>query len=210
MININLLPKHLRRVREPGYWRIIAVAFPILVLGALGFVQFLYVQTENNLKAEKLEKETKVTELQPYVAKQAQVQASLEQIQVLLDIKNQVQANTIDWTNEIGALMEYWPARAASGMPSISFNSLSMQASSPDNADPSRYGGKPTIAEMTVSGDVVSTEVLAQFIKSLEDSEDFGVAFQSASRNEDVGNYTYSLTIGAVGGDDNVEESQSQ
>jgi type IV pilus assembly protein PilN len=209
LINVNLLPKHLRRVREPGYWRVIAVLFPLLVLGALGVVQFLYSQTENNLKAEKLEKETKVAELQQYVDKQAEVQAQLEQVQVLISIRDQVQQNTIAWTNELGALLELLPAtQTASGRPSISFNSLSMQATDAANADPNRYEGKTVVAEMNVSGDVVSTEVLSQFIKSLEDSKDFGVSFQNASRNEEAG--TYSMTIGAVGGGNNAEESQSQ
>jgi type IV pilus assembly protein PilN len=209
LINVNLLPKHLRRVREPGYWRIIAVLFPLLVLGALGVVQFIYMQTEGNLKAEKSEKETKVAELQEFVNKQAEVQAQLEQVQVLIGIRDQVQQNTIQWTNELAALMEYWPAPSASGRPSISFNSLTMQASTGD-ADPNRYEGKSVVAEMNVSGEVVNTEVLSQFIKSLEDSEDFGVSFQNASRTQDTGNYTYSLTIGAVGGISNAEESQSQ
>jgi type IV pilus assembly protein PilN len=210
LINVNLLPKHLRRVREPGYWRIIAVVFPLLVLGALGVVQFIYMQTENNLKAEKVEKETKVAELQQYVNKQAEVQAQLEQVQILIGIRDQVQANTIQWTNEIARLMEYWPAPSPSGRPSISFNSLTMQATDAASSDPTRYEGKTTIAEMNVSGEVVSTEVLSQFIKTLEDSEDFGVSFQNASRTEETGNYTYSLTIGAVGGVANAEEFESQ
>ncbi len=210
MINVNLLPKHLRRVREPGYWRVIAVLFPLIVLGSLGVVQFLYLQTENNLKVEKLEKETKVAELQEFVDKQAQVQAQLEQVQILISIRDQVQANTIEWTNEIGGLMEYWPAPQANGLSSLSFNSLSVQASDAANVDPNRYEGQSVIAEMNVSGDVVSTEVLSQFIKTLEDSEDFAVSFQNASRAEESGNYTYSMTIGAKGGLSNVEESQSQ
>jgi type IV pilus assembly protein PilN len=209
LINVNLLPKHLRRVREPGYWRVIAVLFPLLVLGALGVVQFIYSQTESNLKADKHEKETKVAKLQEFVDKQAQVQAQLEQVQVLIAIRDQVKANNIEWTNQVAALMEYWPAPSG-GRPSISFNNLSMQAADASSADPSRYGGKSVVAEMTVSGDVVSTEVLSQFIKTLEDSEDFGVSFQNASRSEDTGSYTYSMTIGAVGGVGNAEESQSQ
>jgi type IV pilus assembly protein PilN len=210
LINVNLLPKHLRRVREPGYWRVIAVLFPLLVLGALSVVQFLYTQTERNLQAEKNEKETKVAELQQFVDKQAQVQAQLEQVQILIGIRDQVQANTIEWTNEIAGLMEYWPAPGASGRPSISFNSLTMQATDAANTDPNLYEGKSIVAEMNVSGEVVNTQVLAQFLKSLEDSEDFHGNLQNATRVEETGNYTYSMTIGAVGGISNAEESESQ
>jgi type IV pilus assembly protein PilN len=210
LINVNLLPKHLRRVREPGYWRIIAVLFPLIVLGALGVVQFLYSQTERNLNAEKLEKETKVAELQEFVNKQAQVQAQLEQVQVLIGIRDQVQQNTIEWTNELAALLEMLPASQTNGRPSISFSSLTMQGADAASADPNRYEGQSVVAEMNVSGDVVSTEVLAQFMKTLEDSDKFEAIFGNATRNEDTGNYTYTMTIGAVGGVGNAEESQSQ
>jgi hypothetical protein len=53
-------------------------------------------------------------------------------------------------------------------------------------------------------------KVLADFMKALETSENFGVQLQSASREEESGIYTYSLTVGALAGDNNVEESESQ
>jgi type IV pilus assembly protein PilN len=210
LINVNLLPKHLRRVREPGYWRVIAVLFPLLVLGALGVVQFIYSQTERNLNAEKLQKETTATELQFFVDKQNEVQAQLEQVNILIGIRDQVQQNTTEWTNELAALLEMLPAGQANGRPSISFSSLTMQGAGAASADPNRYEGQTVVAEMNVSGDVVNTEVLAQFMKSLEDSEKFEAVFGNATRNEETGTYTYSMTIGAVGGVSNVEESESQ
>jgi type IV pilus assembly protein PilN len=210
LINVNLLPKHLRRVREPGYWRIIAVLFPLIVLGAITVVQIIYRQTENNLISEKVSKETIRAELRQYEDKQAQVQAELEQVNVLIGIRDQVQQNTIEWTNELAALLEMLPAGQTNGRPSISFSSLTMQGAGAASADPNRYEGQSVVAEMNVSGDVVNTEVLAQFIKSLEDSEKFEAVFGNATRNEDTGTYTYSMTIGAVGGVSNVEESQPQ
>lgn len=210
MINVNLLPKHLRRVREPGYWRIIAVLFPLLVLGALGVVQFFYSQTERNLNAEKLRRETIKSELQQYIREQETLNAQLAQVQILIGIRDQVKSNTIEWTNELAALIEMFPAAQANGRPSVSFSSLTMQGADAAAADPNRYEGQSVVAEMNVSGDVVSTEVLAQFIKSLEESEKFEAVFGNATRNEETGTYTYSMTIGAVGGVSNAEESESQ
>jgi type IV pilus assembly protein PilN len=210
LINVNLLPKHLRRVREPGYWRVIAVLFPLIVLGALAVVQFIYSQTERNLTAQKNDKQEIADDLQQYVDKQAQVQAQLEQVQVLIGIRDQVQQGQIFWTNELVALLELLPAQGDSTRPRIDFQSLTMQASQDTGGDPNRFEGKPVSAEMEVSGNVVSTEVLADFIQSLESSQDFGVVFQSATRDEESGNYTYSLTVGALAGDNSAEESQSQ
>ena len=76
-----------------------------------------------------------------------------------------------------------------------------MSAVVPPRADPNRYEGRPIVAEMNISGTVVSTEVLAQFIRALENSTDYGVAFQNAQRQADTDLYDYSLTVGAIAED---------
>jgi type IV pilus assembly protein PilN len=209
LISINLLPKHLRRVREPGYWRIIAVLFPLLVLGTLGVIQFLQLQTERGKQREIAELEVRLNELQQYVNKQAQVQAELAQVQSLLAIREQVQQGRILWSNELTALVETLPAQGDSARPKIEMQTITMQPVE-GGADPAKYEGRPVSAEMQLSGKVIDTAVLAQFMKTLETSEKFGVQLQSFSREEDEGIYTYSLTIGALAGEDNVEESESQ
>jgi type IV pilus assembly protein PilN len=209
LISINLLPKHLRRVREPGYWRVIAVLFPLLVLGTLGVIQFLQLQTERGKQQEIAELQTRRDELQQYVDKQAQVQAQLAEVQSLIAIRDQVQQGRILWSNEITALVETLPARGDAPRPKLEMQSITMQAAE-GTSDPSKYEGKPITAEMQISGKVLSTEVLAQFMKTLETSENFGVQLQSFSREEESGIYTYSMTVGALAGENNVEESESQ
>lgn len=200
MININLLPKHLRRVREPGYWRVIAVMFPLLVLGTLAFLQYARNQVISNFEDEVIELEARKRELQPFIAEQQALQTQLAQLNELLTIRDQVRDNTIVWTSEIGSMLELLPARGNSVRPRINFNSLTMQAVTPPTAEESRFEGEPIIAQMNVSGDVINTEVLADFIGALEASENFGVSFQNASREDDTGFYTYSLNIGALAG----------
>ena len=209
MISINLLPKHLRRVREPGYWRIIAVLFPLLVLGTLGVIQFLQIQTENGKKREIAELEVRRDELQQYVDKQAQVQAQLAEVQSLIAIRDQVQQGRILWSNELTAMLETLPAQGDAPRPRIEMQTISMQAAE-TSSDPSKYEGQAISAEMQVSGKVLDTKALAEFMRALENSEDFGVQLQSFSREEDSGTYSYSLTIGALAGENNVEESESQ
>lgn len=209
MININLLPKHLRRVREPGYWRIIAVVFPLLVLGTLGVLQFLQLQTENGKKKEVAGLEIKRDDLQQYVNKQNEVQAQLAEVNSLIAIRDQVQQGRILWSNELTAMLETLPAQGDSARPRIEMQSITMQAAE-TASDPSKYEGQAISAEMQLSGKVVSTEVLAEFMRALERSKDFSGQLQSFSREEDTGNYSYSLTIGALAGDNNVEESEPQ
>ncbi len=209
MISINLLPKHLRRVREPGYWRIIAVLFPLLVLGTLGVIQFLQIQTENGKKREIAELETRRDELQQYVDKQAQVQAQLAEVQSLIAIRDQVQQGRILWSNELTAMLETLPAQGDAPRPRIEMQTITMQAAE-TASDPAKYEGQAISAEMQVAGKVLDTKVLAEFMRALETSEDFGVQLQSFSREEEQGTYSYSLTIGALAGEENVEESESQ
>ncbi len=198
MININLLPKHLKRVREPGYWKLAAVLFPLVVLGTLAFVQFSRTQTIANLEDETAELQIRKDALQPFIERQSALQAQLEELNALLAIRDQVQADRIFWTGEIASMLETLPAQGNAERPRIDMQSLTMQAMVPPQADPSRYEGRPISAEMTVSGNVIDTEVLAEFIRALEGSSAFGVDFQNASQQEDSGVYTYTLSVGAI------------
>jgi type IV pilus assembly protein PilN len=198
LININLLPKHLRRVREPGYWKLVAVLFPLVVFGTLGFLQFSRIQTISNLESEVADLEARRAALQPFIERQRELQTELRNIQALLAVRDQVQADRIFWTGEISGMLETLPAQGSAARPRIDFQSLSMQAVTPPQADPNRFEGRPIIAQMNVSGNVVDTATLSEFVRALETSSTFGVDFQNAARQQDSELYTYNLTIGAL------------
>ena len=200
MINVNLLPKHLRRVQEPGYWRVVAVLFPLVVLGTLAFVQFTVSQTVNNLADEVSVLEERKRALQPFIAQQRDLQTQLQQVNELLGIRDQVRENRVVWTQEIAAVLETLPAQGDAARPRIDFQNLSMQAVSPPRADENRFEGQPILAEMNVSGNAVNASVLSDFISNLETSDAFGVSFQNAARDDETGLFSYSLTIGALTG----------
>ncbi len=200
MININLLPKNLRRVREPGYWRILAVLFPILVLAIAGGMQYFANATANNLQREKLAREDQLALLQPFLREQRDLISRQQQLNQLISVAQSVRQNNITWTSEIAGLLETLPVGGGE-VPVIDFQSLAMQSVVPPRSDPNRYEGRPVIAEMNVSGSVVDTEVLAQFIRALENSDSYGVLFQNAQRQGEDELFNYSLTVGAVEGD---------
>ncbi len=201
MININLLPKNLRRVREPGYWRLLIVVFPLLVLGVAALLQYFASTTEANLQREKLAREDQLALLQPFLREQRDLLARQRQLNELIAVARSVRENRIVWTGEIAGLLETLPAQGASGRPNIDFRQLNMSAVVPPRADANRYEGRPIVAEMNISGTVVSTEVLAQFVRALENSTDYGVTFQNAQRQADTDLYDYSLTVGAIAED---------
>jgi len=200
LININLLPKNLRRVREPGYWRVLAIVFPLLVVAVAFAFQFLAYQTEQNLQRDKMTREDQLALLQPFLREQRDLLNRQQQLNQLISVAKAVRENRIVWTGEIAGLLETLPPRGTGARPNIDFKSLNMTAVVPPRSDPARYEGRSVLAEMNVSGNVSSPEVLAQFIRALENSSSYGVAFQSASRQGDVQLYSYNLTVGALGG----------
>ncbi len=198
MININLLPKNLQRVREPGYWRVLAVVFPLLVLAVAFVFQFLAYQTVQNLEREKVARDDQLALLQPFLREQRDLLGRQRQLNELISVAQAVRENRIAWTGEIAGLLETLPPRGSGTRPNIDFKSLDMSSVSPPRADPNLYEGKSIIAEMRVSGDVVGTDTLATFVGALENSANYGVAFQSATLQPDADIYSYDLTVGAL------------
>ncbi|HEX7003167.1 MAG TPA: hypothetical protein VF168_03165 [Trueperaceae bacterium] len=197
MINVNLLPKNLRRVQEPGYWKLLAVLFPLLAFGIVFTLQFSANQTVRNLENEVQQLEDRLALLQPALREQQALQQRQAQLRELIQVYEEVQQNRIEWTGAITGMLENLPALSASGERQIDFSALNLTSIVPPRTDPNRYEGQTVIAEMTISGDVVNTDVLADFIRNIEDSPDYGVAFQRANRQgEESTIYTYNLTVG--------------
>jgi type IV pilus assembly protein PilN len=208
LISINLLPKHLRRVKEPGYWRLIAVLFPLLIAGVLVAMQLSVNQTERNKRNEVEQLQARRDQLQEFVDKQRDLQAELQNLQIFQSLSSQVKENQINWTSEISSMLETLPAQGDALRPRISFNTISMQAVNPPSSTPDRFDGGTIKAEMNVSGEVANAEVLSEFIRSLENSSRFGVDFQSASLTEDSGFYSYNLTIASLTEGEATDETQ--
>lgn len=203
MINVNLLPKNLQRVREPGYWRLLAIMVPLLVFGVVFVFQYLAWQTTQNLERDVQARQEQLALLRPFLDEQEALQARQRQLNELIAVAEAVRQNRIVWTGEIVALLETLPGQGGGPRPTIDFRNLSMRAVVPPQSDPARYEGAPIVAELSIGGNVEDLEVLASFVRNLETSADFGVLFQNASRQEGDEDldalYGYSLTVGAIG-----------
>ncbi len=200
MININLLPKALKRVREPGYWRVLAVAIPLLVAGVIVGIQLLTNQTINNLERDVQIREDQLALLQPFLAEQRDLQQRQQALRQLISIAEEVRRGRVVWTAEIANLLELLPPRLDAATPSIDFRNLNMRSIYPPTSDPNRFEGASIVTEMSISGTVDGPETLARFVRSLEGAQDFGVLFQNASRDGDTPMFTYSLTVGGFTG----------
>jgi type IV pilus assembly protein PilN len=199
LININLLPKSLQRIREPGYWRVLAVAFPLLVGGVLFGIQYLTNQTVTNLERDVQLRQDQLALLQPFLAEQRQLQSRQQALRQLISIAEEVRRGRVVWTAEVSALLEYLPGQTVAGGPSLDFQSLNMRSIYPPVSSPDRFEGAAIGAEFAIAGTVTGVDVLAQFVRNLESARDFGVVFQNASRQSDESDlFTYSVTAGSI------------
>ena len=202
MINVNLLPKNLQRRREPGYWRLIAVVFPVLVLAVIGMLQFSVMQSEQQLTETKGEREVRLELLRPFVEEQNELQARQRELDELISIANAVREGRIVWSEQIFAMLETLPAQGGALDSRIAFDQLDMRALEPSAQDrlavDNTYEGVEVVAEMEIQGTAGSTEILADYIRQLQASPRFGVSFRDASRESDSDLYTFSLTVGAA------------
>jgi cell division protein FtsX len=115
LINVNLLPKSLKRIREPGYWRVLAVAVPLVVAGVLFGIQYLTNQTIANLQRDVQLREDQLALLQPFLDEQRQLQTRQAALRELIAIAEEVRRGQVLWTTEIAALLETCPARGDGG-----------------------------------------------------------------------------------------------
>jgi type IV pilus assembly protein PilN len=200
LININLLPKALKRIREPGYWRVLAVAFPLLVGGVIVGIQVLTNQTITNLERDVQVREDQLALLQPFLAEQRDLQQRQQALRQLISIAEEVRRGRVVWTAEIANLLELLPPALDADTPSIDFQNLNMRAIWPPTSSAERFEGLSVITEMSISGRADGPETLARFVRSLENAQEFGVLFQNASRDGDSDRFTYSLTVGGFSG----------
>lgn len=202
MININLLPRSLRKVREPVYWKILSVAVPLLALAAVFAFQYTADASTRNLRDENARLQNRTVELQEPLRVQRELQQRQAHLRELIDVASSVRDGAVSWTAELSGIIEHLPGTVVAGRPGIDFASVQMQSVQPSRSEAGRYEGRPVFAETSVSGTVANTEILEHFIRALEQSETHGVDFQSTSLEQsteaDDGTYAYSLTVGSV------------
>lgn len=202
VININLLPKNLRRRQEPGYWRLVAALIPIVVFGTLGLLQFSSQETERRLVEDRAFRQLRLDSLREDLARQRALQARQAQLNELIAISESLRDRRIIWSDELYAMLETLPGTDTQGRPRVAFSSLVMQPLSESErqarVQSATYDGAEPLAEMSIQGTAVSTQALSDYIAALQSSPYFGVAFNSTTRQSDSNLYQFNMTVGAL------------
>lgn len=194
MININLLPRHLRWVREPAHWRLLAILFPLIVGAALFLVHTVTQDSIAQLQTDVASTNDQLILLTPHVLEHQQLLQQQQQLNSLVSIANELSLGQVRWSSELLALLGHLPRNAA-GELTVEFSSVSVRALNPPATNPDLYRGREYYTEFQVSGRALTYDSVTEFVRTIEASDTFGVQFHNAQRAGDTNSYTYSLTI---------------
>jgi type IV pilus assembly protein PilN len=199
LIKINLLPKTLRKRVEPGWWRLIAVAFPVITLGVVGFLQFGISSTVAGLTENRDQLQAEVTALDRYVRDQKALQAQQNELNGIIAIDNALRKDTVRWSSQITSFVERIP-RSLTGRPIVALNNLSLRrvdaAAQQQFATNGTYDGKAVTGELSFTAEAVSMADVVRFVQTFERSKDFGIQFNQAQLQPQRGTYQFNATIG--------------
>lgn len=198
LININLLPKDLRRSTGPNYWTIASVAVAgVSLLTMLGF-QLAVEGTLRNINNQIAEAQSEIAVRAPDVAERDRLLAEQNQLQAITNVATTLRAGQTSWSDDLARFVRQLPS---GNTPAIALNNLTMRTVA--SADPSQaagvYDGKAVTREVVVNGRARSSAALVRFVDAFEQAQDFGIQFPTVSREDTTGDYTFSTTIGMIG-----------
>ena len=202
MINVNLLPKTLRRGRSFDPWQGVTVAVPLVTLLTCGFLQMQVSSEKGRLTEQGAELRNEKAVLQPFVDEQAALGAERGELAGISTVAQTVRTGRIFWSRQLYAMLETRPAPGPKLASRMAFTALEMRALDPSaSAQPvgaEMYEGLQAVAEMSVSGIAGSTEVVANYLRKLQAAPNFAVSFSDLSQDPETKFYNFNLTIGAA------------
>ena len=202
MINVNLLPKTLRRRRGVDPWRAAAVTAPLLTLLVCGFLQLQASGFQGRLSAQNRDLTNEKAVLQPFVDEQNTLEAELTELARVQEVAAAVRSGRIFWSRQLFAMLETRPTPGPELASRIAFTALEMRAldaATREQLDAQNtYEGLSAVAEMSVSGVAGSDAVVAAYLRALQEAPNFAVAFSDLARDPETQFYGFNLTIGAA------------
>lgn len=214
MINLNLLPKNLRRRVEPGYWRLAAGAVVLLTVLTMGGIHFSTLAKIHSLESQRNELQLEVDALKPALDELARLNARKDEIGKVLAVKTQLETKAVPWSDNIAGLVSHFPR--AGNRTEISIKSLSAKSLLPAdiqaNQASGNYDGKPLNIEFTIQGEAPTQGAITRLISAFEnpDNDDdplndkFGINFQNQSFDPTKGIYSFGANLGMLGVTPNV------
>lgn len=194
MVNINLLPKRLRRRIGPDWWRTAAIAIPLILFGIIAYIT---LRTENELitkthQRDQIQAEVQI--LRPYIAEYQKLESQKKELDQIASIAREVRATFKPWSEYLAKFLNKLPTE--NGQLVVSLSSVNARTIDLNQAE--QYYGIPAQVEFDLRGEAASEKALVEFVKAFETDADFGINFQNASFDRQTGIYSFSAGIGMV------------
>jgi type IV pilus assembly protein PilN len=203
LIRINLLPKTLRKRVEPGWWRLIAIAVPVVALAIITGLQLGANAERDRLVSDRDLKQQQQLQLQPYIQAQGRLTAQQKELEGITGIKAQLERERISWANAINQFVGRIPRRN-NGAALISLLNMNLKRvdANANAAQTGRFDGKIVNTEIVVQGEAETSNDIEAFVRAYETSPNFGIELSNYTRNEDnqsgATKYPFSATVGLV------------
>ncbi|MGC8905021.1 flagellar protein FliT [Thermus sp.] len=203
MIRLNLLPKNLRRRVEPGWWRLAAALFALVVLGTLGFLHYTAYTELALARSDRDALRAEVEALKPFIEEQNRLVQERKTLEALLAIREGLQKDFVPWSQYLAAFINQIPKEG--GRLPVALRSVGARVLSEEEANAQaqngEFGGKKVRVEFALEGEALNQGALVRFVRAFETSPRFGIELQRASLDPNRGFYTFSARVGVVGGE---------
>ncbi|HWG86054.1 MAG TPA: hypothetical protein VNT60_11305 [Deinococcales bacterium] len=198
MVEINLLPRELKRRTGPDYFRLAYTVLPALALTVMAVLQVGANAENARLQAEKEDLQLEVELLRPYVRDQAILNGQRAQLTKIAAVDTALRGGNKAWSGDISrftSLLQASGARVALvGLQASPFNQPAEGAK--ENPYPARY----VTRELLLTGQAAAVSDIVRFVRTFEARTDYGIqlgSFQLTATEPRV--YTFNARVGIVG-----------
>jgi type IV pilus assembly protein PilN len=208
LIRINLLPKTLRKRVEPGWWRLIAIAVPLVALAVMIGMQLAANGERDQLAQTRDDRTTELALLQKYITAQNELTAQQKELESTTTIKAQLERERVAWSREIRQFTAQIPRsvdnpnRLAASLQNMTLSRVDPTAATTQAAT-GAYDGKNIVTEVKFNAEATSLNDIETFQRAFENSDRFGINLGSLNRSQNQNslsnNYTFDATVGLVG-----------
>ncbi|WP_221088931.1 fimbrial assembly protein [Deinococcus aquaedulcis] len=197
MVEINLLPQQYRKQAEPNAWIPAAIGVAVVTGLALLAGEIATGTRSGELRKQLDALNGEAAALAPANAEFVQLTQQKTQLEQVTGVAQQLRASKTYWTNDLAAFTAQLPTGSGVALQSMSIKAVDANAlgSLQQNGV---YTGKNVTREIDLTGNASSQQAVVNFLRTFENSPNFGVNFRSLQSEGDTGRYTFSASVGIV------------
>ncbi|MBZ9712751.1 PilN domain-containing protein [Deinococcus multiflagellatus] len=197
MVEINLLPQQYRKQAEPNAWIPAAIG-----VAAITGLALLAGEIATGTRAGELRKQLDAlngdaTALAPANAEFVRLTQQKTQLEQVTNVSQQLRSSKTYWTNDLAAFTAQLPQGSGVALQSMSIKALDASALS-TLQQTGIYTGKNVTREIDLTGNASSQQAVVNFLRTFENSPNFGVNFRNLQSDASTGRYTFSASVGIV------------